>query len=115
KSAMTLYKMETITTHKHPLIQHIIELHHAKGRKKHKQFIAEGIRTISTLIDAGHIPLNLFVTTSLWYNKQHSLAQLSTLCPIHIIKESVIKKMSTPTTASGVLAQFSIPPQPDLD
>ena len=54
--------IKTITSPTNPLIQRAIKLHSSKYRTHYKEFIAEGLRVITTLIQAQHIPNTLFVT-----------------------------------------------------
>ena len=93
-----------------PLIKHIVTLHAAKNRSKSQQFIAEGFRTISTIIRAGNQPLNLFVIEDLLYDAQ----QLVNDSLIIVVPPAVMEKMSAAQSPSGLLATFKIPQQPAM-
>ncbi len=102
--------MKKITSRNNPLIKKIVALHQAKERKRAQQFIAEGIRTCSTLINAGYQPITLYVVdTMLDYAKK-----LIDKEKIILVDATVMKKISTATTPSGLLGLFPIPPTPKL-
>ena len=105
------YNIKTITSPANPLIRHVVTLHAAKHRAESQQFIAEGFRTISTIIKAGNTPLNLFVIEDFLYDAQ----QLVKDSNIIIITPEVMRKISTAQSPSGLLATFAIPQQPALD
>jgi len=90
-----------------PLIKHVVTLHAAKNRSKSQQFIAEGFRAISTIIKAGNQPLNLFVIEDLLYDAQ----QLVKDSNIIVVPPTVMEKISTAQSPSGLLATFKIPQQ----
>ena len=46
--------IKTIISPANPIIKHVVTLHSAKYRAELQEFIAEGFRTISTIIKAGH-------------------------------------------------------------
>lgn len=97
--------MKIITSRTNSLIKHIAGLQSKKYRAEHQQFCAEGIRTISTLINAGLEPLALLAT-------QEQLAEAQKLARdelISIVPEGVMQKISSSNSPSGLLAQFAIP------
>jgi len=93
------------------LIKKVVQLHSSKYRDKYQEFIAEGFRTISTLITAGGELLTLFAVEEFLYDAQQIAPEKS----IIIVTPSVMKKISTAKTPSGLLAIFRIPQQPSLD
>jgi len=100
-----------ITSNANSLIQHVIKLHSSKHRTECNEFIAQGERTISTLIEAGLTPLNLFIV-------EEELAHAKKLAndeTIIIVHTSILEKMSTVKSPSGMLATFAIPQQPSYD
>jgi TrmH family RNA methyltransferase len=99
-----------INSSTNPLIKHIVTLHAAKNRLKSQQFIAEGFRTISTIIKAGSQPLNIFVVEDFLYDAQ----QLVNDSLIIVVPPAVMEKMSAAQSPSGLLATFKIPQQPSL-
>lgn len=103
--------MKKITSRNNPLIKEIVALHQTKQRKIAGQFIAEGIRTCSTLINAGYQPIALYIVTAMLdYAKK-----LATEEKIILVDEAVMKKISTATTPSGLLILFPIPSAPKLE
>lgn len=94
-----------------PLIKRVVQLHSPKYRDLYREFIAEGFRTISTLINTKSELFSLFVVAESLYDAQ----QIAPDSSIVIVSESVMKKISTAKNPSGFLATFSIAPQPSLD
>lgn len=92
-------------------VKHVVQLHSSKYRSKLQEFIAEGFRTIATIIKAGQKPIALFVTEEFHYDAQ----QLVNDKLITIVTPEVMNKMSTSITPSGLLALFPIPSQPSFD
>lgn len=94
------------------LIKHIISLHTTQGRQLHKQFIAEGVRTIETLCATGHVPQKIFIS-DIFSNKNatlmHTLLANNAADCMHVT-ESIMRRISTATTPSGILVIFNIPP-----
>lgn len=103
--------MKTITSLTNEDIKIVTALHHAKYRHMHQQFIAEGIRTISTLLQANIKLTQLYVTDEM-------LTQALDLVDSALITKvttGIMKKMSTASTPSGMLAVFQIPPTPTIE
>lgn len=101
--------MKKITSVHNDEIKAVVALSTAKGRALQKRFFAEGFRTCSTLIAAGHKPSQLYVLEDL-------LAQAKTLVPekyITLVDNVVLHKMSASKTPSGFLAVFHIPESPE--
>src|SRR2546430_2268355 len=103
--------MKSLSSITNPEIKAVIALHEAKGRKKQDRYIAEGIRVITTIIEAGQKPLTIYVTEPMIEQTK----KLGTLKNITLVSMALMKKMSTASTASGMLAVFEIPhaPQPE--
>jgi RNA methyltransferase, TrmH family len=99
--------MKEISSRQNPEVKKVVELHSRKGRIKHNQFIAEGIRTCMTLIDTGHIPVQIYITS-----ENQDFARQYSHFPITLVHEEVMQKMSASVTSSGILALFTIPEQP---
>lgn len=97
-----------VNSHVNSLVKHVVKLHSAKNRALLQEFIAEGLRTISTIINAGHKPVTLFIV-------EEFLAQAQKIAhedAIVVVAPSVMEKMSTTKSPSGMLATFKIPHQP---
>ena len=92
-------------------VKHVVQLHSSKYRTKLQEFIAEGFRTIATIIKAGNKPITLFVTEEFLYDAK----QLVNEKLIIIVAPDVMNKMSTSMSPSGFLAIFPIPAQPSFD
>jgi len=100
-----------INSHANPLIKHVVQLHSSKHRTKAQEFIAEGFRTISTIIKAGTTLINIFVVPEFLYDAE----QLTDKKNIIVVDPSVMEKISTSKSPCGLLATFRIPAQPSFD
>lgn len=92
--------MDIITSLQNEAIKDIVKLHTSAGRKKQKRFMVEGKRAIDTFITCGYQPLELYCT------EDHTFKGAT------VVSETVMKKISTATTPSGVIAVFSLPDNP---
>ncbi len=103
--------MKTITSRSHEMIKQIASLQQKKQRSRLNQFVAEGLRVCTTLIQSGHKPIQLFVT------EQHAARaqKLVSDDKITLVPEHVMEKISGATTPSGILGQFAIPESPSAD
>ena len=105
--------MKTITALQNPTIKHVVSLHSSKNRVLFGQFIAEGLRTIQTMLSAKKNSLkliNLFCTPNT-ADLAQDLAKNSAVITndlIIVVSELVMKKMSTNSTPSELLAIFEI-------
>lgn len=102
--------MKTITSRTNQEIKLIATLATSRGRKQLGQFVAEGIRTCTTLIEGGYNLRQLYVTQ-----------MASTLIPdsinsalITVVADSVMEKISQAHTPSGILGVFALPERPPL-
>jgi TrmH family RNA methyltransferase len=108
---MTEKIVRQITSHANPLVQQAVKLHSAKHRGSLQKFIAEGLRTISTLIQAGHEPLTLFATEEVLA----TACKLTAESNIFQVSDDIMNKISTTKTPSGFVAIFAIPARPSFD
>lgn len=99
--------MKEITSVHNELIKNITKLHSSKGRKEQQQFLAEGQRTLQSFAQAKWIPITLFARSEIADSAQKLFDQE----PI-IVSDNVLKKISTATTPSGMIAVFSYPSAP---
>ena len=100
--------MKTITSRLNKEIKLVHSLRNTKSRKKHNAFIAEGVRTVATLVKANQTLQQLYVT-------QHQLKAAEKLVVsnnITLVDAHVMEKISTATTPSGIVGVFEIPAQP---
>ena len=88
-----------------------MQLHAAKHRSHLGEFIAEGFRTISTIIKTEHQLITLFTTDEFLYDAQQLVADKV----IIVVTPEVMAKISTAQTPSGLLAIFQIPSQASLN
>lgn len=103
--------IKEITSLTNPLIKRVVQLHSAKYRNEYQEFIAEGFRTISTLIQTKSKLISLFVVAEFLYDAQ----QITDDKNIIIVSESIMKKISTAKNPSGFVALFAMPQPPSLD
>lgn len=95
-------KIPFINSRDHKLVKEVVGLHKPHHRQEMKQFIAEGWRICTTLIENGLKPDMVFIT-------DEALTQLTDLFvpfDIYLVADLVMDKMTCATTPSGVLAVF---------
>jgi len=100
-----------ITSTENLIVKRVVQLHSSKYRNKYQEFIAEGFRTISTLVAAESKLIRLFTTEEFLYDAQ----QITCDSSIVVVPSYVMDKISTAKNPSGLLATFEIPAQPSLD
>ena len=103
--------IKQITSPENSLIKRAVQLHSSKYRDKHQEFIAEGFRTISTLIASNSKLITFFTTEEFVYDAQ----QIAPDSSIIVVSEQIMNKISTAKTPSNFLAIFAIPQQQSLD
>lgn len=97
--------MKTITSRFNDEIKEVAGLVQAKERKKLKQFIAEGLRTCSTLINSPIELVQLYATEDAYPAIKHLVHEND----VTLVSPHVFEKMSQATTPSGILGVFTIP------
>ena len=100
--------MKIIRSRINPIIKKICSLYKKKGRSQHKLFCAEGVRTISTLLEHKVVLEQLYVV-------EEKVSQLPFLVKdkdITLISTDVMKKISTTTSCAGFVGVFHIPKSP---
>lgn len=105
KGPAILKAMQIIQSTQNPLVKLITSLQTNKGRQVEGLFVAEGTRTIQTILESSLQPKYLFCLEGK-ISQAHGLkiAHLAT-----IVSEQVMAKISTSTTPPGILAVFPIP------
>lgn len=98
--------MKHITSVTNPLIKKVRALHTKEGRTLYKLCLAEGLRTVETFLNSPYILEMLYITDTFLEWVQCIPQEKVTL-----VSESVMNKLSTSTTPSGVLGIFKIPTQ----
>lgn len=99
--------MKQISSRQNPEIIAIAKLTQAKERYKQNQFVAEGLRTCTTLASTQKL-LQIYVTKQLLDQAQ----QLTDESLITLVTDEVMKKISHATTPSGILGVFALPKPP---
>ncbi len=84
----------------------ICALHKPKGREEAQQFIAEGLRTVTTLITSGYMPYAVYVTEA------YDISSLPASVTPTYVSQQTMDRITASTTASGILAVFPIPANP---
>lgn len=97
--------MKTITSLQNPEIKSVAALHSKKGRTEQNKFMAEGLRAITTITNAGYKPLAIYATDKMF---DHA-AMLTDDDSATLVINEVMAKMSAATSPSGILALFAIP------
>ncbi|MGE0009261.1 MAG: TrmH family RNA methyltransferase [Candidatus Babeliales bacterium] len=98
-----------LTSTANPLIKQITALHSAKGRQKQRRCIAEGMRTLETMIRAGWRADHIYATSTLYHDAIDKFQNI----PITAVSDTVMNKISAATTPSGILGVFPLPGIPD--
>lgn len=100
--------MKHITSLDNPLIKSVAKLLTKKGRDQHNLFVAEGVRTCTTIIESGIHPTHVFIT-------QEFDANSLTVNPeiIFTVSSQVLSKISSSHTPSGLIGVFPIPQEPN--
>jgi len=104
--------MRNITSLDNQEIKNIAALKDAKERYAQEKFVAEGVRTISTILK-GNIKLSALYVIEKLFTQALEIAAAD---KIIIISERVMDKISQTTSPSGILAVFEMPknPSPEL-
>lgn len=98
--------MKKITSRTNPIIKDICALHAKKGRSEQGNFIAEGVRTIQTILSGSIELVQLYIVEHL---------PIDTAFPkdrITLVSHEVMEKISTTKAPSGYLAVCKIPKKP---
>ncbi len=102
--------MKKITSATNPFIKRVVKLHTAQERAQVKQCIIEGKRSLATARE------KLSLDTLFCTEQQLSVAQtIAAEYKIIIVPDSLMKKISTTKSPSGLLGIFTIPPTPEPD
>lgn len=100
--------MKIITSKQNAEIKALCALHHSKYRASEQKFLAEGLRTINTLMTR-YKPVQLYMTEEVY--AQHNGSYDDNI--ITLVAHDVMEKISTTEHASGIVGLFNIPPAPD--
>jgi TrmH family RNA methyltransferase len=100
--------MKTIISLQNDEIKSVVKLHDNRGRQHAQQFLAEGSRTISTLLNNKTELIQLYTTETV-------IIEAQKLAPdnlITLISDQVLKKISPSVNPSGLVGIFKIPSSP---
>ena len=92
-------------------IKQIVQLHSAKGRTQHRQFIAQGLRVCTTLAQSNIKLVHTYATKEMLADAQ----SIASHTPITLVTDAVMRKISTSTTPAGIICIFDIPSIPAWD
>lgn len=100
--------MKTITSITNPTIKLIASLQTKEGRQEQGLCIAEGERTVETFLQSSLALEMVYVTDNHteWAQEHIDHDQIT------LVSETVMKKISTATTPSGIVGVFKIPQNP---
>ena len=88
-----------------PKVKHLVALQKKAYRHEHKQFLAQGATVYATLLQAG-IKLHSVFVTAQAHDEHHQILKPDTMFEV---TDAIMKKISTETTPSGIVAIFEIP------
>ncbi len=88
-----------------PKIKHLVALQKKAYRNEHRQFLAQGPTVYKTLLEAGVKLHSVFVTAQA-HDAHHEFIKPDMM---YEITDVVLKKISTETTPSGLVAIFEMP------
>lgn len=94
-----------ISSLQNPKIKHLKQLQNKGYRDKHQQFIAQGLTTCATLLEAGYTMAELFMTQEMYHKHQETFAHVSAT---ELITPELAAYVSTTITTSGIIAIFNI-------
>ena len=98
--------MKQINSLQNPQIKHLVKLQDSKYRNQYKQFIAQGIRTCTALINSPIKLIELYCTE----NNLNNALSIAAEKQVTIVTEVIMKKINPVTTSSDILGLFEIPP-----
>ena len=98
--------MKLITSLYNDDVKRAVELKDKKGRDKHKQFIAEGLRTIKTCLESPCECVQLMVTQKAYEQLPEEMIKNT---PLTLVSFDIMKKISFSSMPSGFLGIFSMP------
>lgn len=96
--------MQKISSLSNPFVKHLVKLQTSKYRDKYQEFLAEGVRVNTALIDAGHEPRCMVVTPDTLHAAQSFIDDERIVC----VTDEVMKKISMHDSPAGIIGLFSI-------
>jgi len=96
-----------IQSSQNPKIKHLQQLQNKKYRYTHQEFIAQGFKTCKSLLEADFKLKSIFMTESNYLQYQNDFLIDETF----LVTDEIMKKISTTTTPTGIVAIFAIKEQ----
>lgn len=106
-----------ITSPSNDLVKLVMSLHHKKGRKEHKLFIAEGIHPVTEALKAG-VPIQRYIWTGKLISSpegKNLLNQLQSRYEGVEVSDRIFDKISETDNPQGILALIQIPTEKPID
>jgi len=88
-----------------PKIKHLVQLQNKNYRSQNHEFIAQGIKTCLTLMQAGYDLKAVFMTEPIYMAHQNDFL----IEEVYLITEEIMEHVSTMTTPAGIIGIFAIP------
>src|SRR5438477_11744504 len=101
--------MKKISSRANEEIKSVTALHTTKERARQGKFIAEGLRVCTTLVTASVRCVQLYVLEEMYDQALKYANERS----VTVVTESVMEKISTASTPSGMVGVFEIPRNPE--
>lgn len=99
--------MKTIISRQNTEIKAVDRLKNAKDRREQGRFIAEGLRTIETLMTK-YKPIQVYATEQFYATHAMPVSKDR----LTLVPDSVMEKISTTSTPAGIVAVFALPENP---
>lgn len=99
--------MKTIVSRQNVEIKAVDKLKNAKDRREQGRFIAEGLRTIETLM-IKYKPIQVYATEHFYATHAMPISKDR----LTLVPNSVMEKISTTSSPAGILAVFALPENP---
>ncbi len=99
--------MKTIASRQNAEIKAVAALHKSKERAKQRRFVAEGLRTVKTLLTS-YKPIAIYVSERMLDDPDLNIAKNK----LTLVVDQVMEKISTAKTPPGILAVFTLPTTP---
>lgn len=107
--------MKIITSAENVEIKSIASLATSKGRKEQNRFVAEGVRTIKTLLSSNIELVKIYCLQEMASELEEKLGREIKESKICLITSNILNKISLTSTPSGIVAVFEIPVQLGLE
>jgi TrmH family RNA methyltransferase len=103
--------MKEINSTQNQHVKELVALKESKERYRTKRFLIEGFRVITTFIEAGHHVQELLITSTMLTQARQLISDER----ITLVSDAVMKKISSATTPSGMVAVVALPAEQPAD